>query len=422
MFNNIPKQFSINDERDIKSFSKQTYNGYKKTTVINELKKNIISGNLEKSGFWAAELHCSGYIYNLYNTLFTIYIKDVNKSNLNILKIFNKELKDLYIKKKNFKDLLFLRNDQYYRNHLHNIVAYLTLSPKYKLPTLPKINQEDFVMKNNKSKIISNNLTDIKKIITKHDPKEVIIPLSEILVNLKHKGLSKSLENCIFWTSWLLTYDNIFHKKKLKCGYRQQKNIKKDYCHDFTWIIWEIIFTFQNKPLINLLYELYIFEFTLSKKKNKANILILAYMLLIDPFPKIKYDFEFTDNKKITLNTYLANINFLYSDILKNKSTHNVKNIPDTKINTNNNNSNSIFSDNKYKSCDINHHIKMLKKNNKKKIFKNKKNNNYVNKIVKPDIKKYIKENIKNKREKEQNKKNSISKKRVKFELENFIF
>ena len=377
MFNNIPKQFLINDIRTMKDFSKKTYNGYQKSKIFTELKKNIISGNLEKAGFWATELHCSGYLYQLYNTLFNIYLKNINKSNLSILNIFIQDYKNLLIKKEDFKDLLFLRNDQFYRNHIHNIVAYLTLSPKYDLPVLPKINQEDFVMKNNKSRLISKNLNDINKIITKKDPKNVIIPLSEILLNLKNKGLSKSLENCIFWTSWLFTYDHNFFKKKLKCDYREQLNINKKYCYDFTWIIWEIIFTFPNHPFIKELYHLYCVEFTFSKKKNKLNLIILAFMILIDPFPKIKLDYSLPVSKLNTLNTYLVNINFLYADFLKNTGSHINKIIPRNILQKNVSN-NSIFSNKKNKkNYSMNQHMININKNCKTKIVN--KSNNFNN-------------------------------------------
>lgn len=400
MFNKIPKQFFINDTRTLKDFSKKTYNGYQKSKIFTELKKNIITGNLEKAGFWATELHCSGYLFQLYNSLFTMYMKNINKSNLSILQIFIDDFKDLHLKKKNFKDLLFLRNDQIYRNHLHNIVAHLTLSPKYKLPVLPKIEQEDFVMTNNKSRILSKNLNDINKIITPKDPKNVIIPLSEILLNLKNKGLSKSLENCIYWTSWLFTYDHNFYKKKLKCDYREQKNMDKKYCYDFTWIIWEIIFTFPNRPFIDKIYELYCQDFTFSKKRNKLNLIILAYMILIDPFPKIKLDYTLPTNKNQTLITYLVNINFLYADFLKNtQSTHIQKLLPRTAT-QNLKPSNTIFSKNKNsKNYSMNQHIHQLSKNGfvKKKRGKIAKTSIKRNESQKPIIKKMVKNELSNK-------------------------
>ena len=96
MFNKIPKQFFINDTRTLKDFSKKTYNGYQKSKIFTELKRNIITGNLEKAGFWATELHCSGYLFQLYNSLFTMYMKNINKSNLSILQIFIDDFKDLH--------------------------------------------------------------------------------------------------------------------------------------------------------------------------------------------------------------------------------------------------------------------------------------------------------------------------------------
>ena len=46
MFNKIPKQFFINDTRTLKDFSKKTYNGYQKSKIFTELKKNIMPSNI----------------------------------------------------------------------------------------------------------------------------------------------------------------------------------------------------------------------------------------------------------------------------------------------------------------------------------------------------------------------------------------
>ena len=48
-------------------------------------------------------------------------------------------------------------------------------------------------MKNNINRILSKDLNDVQIFIKKNDPKNLIIPISEILLNLKHVGISKSL-------------------------------------------------------------------------------------------------------------------------------------------------------------------------------------------------------------------------------------
>ena len=49
------KQFQIQDRRTEQYFKKTTFCGYKKTKVVDALKKNILLGNIEKSSLWATE-------------------------------------------------------------------------------------------------------------------------------------------------------------------------------------------------------------------------------------------------------------------------------------------------------------------------------------------------------------------------------
>ena len=49
MYDIIPKEFLITDKRLPDEFKVKTFNGYKKTEIFNDLEKNILSGNIEKS-------------------------------------------------------------------------------------------------------------------------------------------------------------------------------------------------------------------------------------------------------------------------------------------------------------------------------------------------------------------------------------
>ena len=83
------------------------------------------------------------------------------------------------------------------RNHIHNLIALITFSPKNKLPKLPKISPEDFNMKNHRKNLLTKNLNNIQFYLKKNDNKNIIIPLSEIYLNLKRTSMSISLENCL---------------------------------------------------------------------------------------------------------------------------------------------------------------------------------------------------------------------------------
>ena len=162
MYNTIPKKFVIDDSKTSNDFKQITFNGYKKIEVLSELQKNILSGNIEKAVLWTTELHCAGHIKILYDKLINIYIVEINKANISIIGVIVKDFRLLDKRISNNINILTLRNDQTVRNHLVNLVCLLVLSPKYKLPKLPKIVSEDFNMKNNKSRIISKDLKYIQ--------------------------------------------------------------------------------------------------------------------------------------------------------------------------------------------------------------------------------------------------------------------
>lgn len=341
MYNQLPKQFLINDKRKYKDFKKVTFNGYKKTAVFSDFQKSILSGNIEKSILWSTELHCSGYIKNIYTRLFDIYIKEINKANLKLLPIFLKELNKLDKISEVFKDnILNVRNEQYIRNHITDLVCLLTFSPKYKLAKLPKMESSDFNMKNNKPRMISKNLNAIQIYLKEDDPRDLIIPLSEILLNLKCPNLSKSFENCLFWLNWILIYEKNFHNSYIKCHTRRLPNISEKSFNDFSWILWEILIDLSSKEdiYIKILFELYKRNFKKSNKRKKMNLVIIAFTIIIDPFPKINYDDEIISEKNMKKkNKIIANINYQYLDLVFNVSDNIVKkrlNNPPRKIET----------------------------------------------------------------------------------------
>lgn len=346
MYNSIPREFLIINYYQKKKFIKETFNGYKKNEVFNEIYKNILSGNIEKSILWSTELHCSGYIDIFYEKLLNLFITDINKANLNIIDIFINDLTILEKKKKIYNNINEFSNDQFIRNHISNIVSILAFSPKYKLDKLPVIKTYDLNMNNNKNRIISKNLNEIQIFIKKNDPKNIIIPLSEILLNLKNKNISKSLENTLFWLNWIIFYEKNFHKGNLKCSKRNIENIDIKYTNDFTWIIWDIINSISDNIFIKKLFYLYKFSYNKSKKNNKINIIILAFNIIIDPFPYIEYNKKIIDDdNNIKRIKIISNINYQYYDTINNnKKIINTKDITSNNNSSNKENNFSIFA------------------------------------------------------------------------------
>jgi len=324
MYNDIPTKYQINDNRKYSDFKLKTFNGYKKTEVFNELKKNILSSNIDKCILWTCEIHASGYILQLYNRLFSIYTKHVNIANIQFIPIlYNSLKKSLKIEKQHLEN----RNNQYFRNNINDLVCLLTYSNKNNLPKLPKLSSDDFNMTNNKGRMITKNLDFIQPFIHNHDNKNIIIPLSEIGLNLQQKGLSKSLENCLFWLNWLIIHEHQHHKKNMKCGNRNITNLNEKYQYDFTWVLWSIILHILNNTYTQFLYKLYKLDFKKGNKKKKIDLIIMAFMMIIDTIPKINYSTLLIDNTKMIARIrIISNINFQYFHILHNKQEYYEKN------------------------------------------------------------------------------------------------
>ena len=316
MYDSIPKQFLILDPRKKTDFKVKTFNGYKKTEIISELEKTILSGNIEKATLWLTELHCSGYLNQIMNRFITIYFKHINKANLKLIPIiFTTFIKIKTKIEKN--DELFLRNDQFIRNHIHNLLCLYTFSSKYKIPKLPNIKSESFNMLNNKHIFIAKNLDKVNYFIKNADDKNIIIPLAEIIENINNKGISKSLENSLFWLNWLYIYEKNTTEGYIFCNTRPQNDVNEKFYTDYSWIIWEILIKYSNhNKYIPILFKLYKIDFQKSKKKQKIDIIILAIIIIIDSLPKIENTELISSNYYINKTKILSNINYQYLDLI----------------------------------------------------------------------------------------------------------
>ena len=108
-----------------------------------------------------------------------------------------------------------------------------------KLPKLPKIANNDFNMANKKNMLISTNL-NISRFIHKNDPKNIIIPLSEICNYLKDKQFN-AVHNTICRISWLFEYEKIYHKGNLLVNLRNINDVDIKYLNDFVFGFYGIL-------------------------------------------------------------------------------------------------------------------------------------------------------------------------------------
>ena len=126
---------------------------------------------------------------------------------------FSKYYNVKYDCKTKSKQPLLLVNDMRIRNFLCFFTPLLLMCNQRKLLKLPKISAPEFDMDNHKKTLVSKNLKMVSLFVGKKEPKEIIIPLSEICHYLSDKKLLDREQKIIYWLAWLIEYEKIYHNK-----------------------------------------------------------------------------------------------------------------------------------------------------------------------------------------------------------------
>tara|TARA_Y100000991_G_C21935280_1_gene332704 strand:- start:258 stop:1226 length:969 start_codon:yes stop_codon:yes gene_type:complete len=287
-----------------------------KSKIIKELIDNLDQKNINESINLSIELHLSGYFDSLLTKLSDFYLNNINLSQplgiiylTDITTYYNSK----YVYKIKKKHPLKIINDIKLRNFVCFFIPLCCLSIQRKIPKLIKIKDEDFNLKNKKNKLISKDLNLLYKYIKKKDPKDIMIPLSEI-INLLYDDRIDKEHLIIFWISWLYECEVKFHNKSLITDYRHVSELDKKYCNDFIWILWDMLLNVSNdnKYLVIKCYDLFKNKYTKSAKKKKANILINAVLICVSNLSKTNSHKYIEDNVINICNSESLNSNTYY--------------------------------------------------------------------------------------------------------------
>lgn len=299
----------------------KTILGNLKNNIIKQLTNNINQNNISKSINLAIELHLSGYFELLLNKLLNFYINEINL-NQPLGNIYLVEIIDYYdevyskCKQDNF---MLISNDIKIRNFICFFITFCCCSNKRKMPKLITTKNTDFNLIEKKKELVSKNLILVSKYLKKNDPKEIKIPLSEIINLLSNSNIKDREHMIIYWLSWIFNYEQNFHNKNLKVSYRNISYIDNKLCNDFVWIIWHMILdqTSDSHKFIQLkLLELFKYKFNKSVRKTKLNILIYAILVCINPVPKIIEPLEISNEILVRCNLESLKSNDEYVKIL----------------------------------------------------------------------------------------------------------
>lgn len=319
----IPSQYIFN----LNTISPDiTILGRNKKAANKELQTTLISADYNKTVNIAIELHLSSQTDKLISDLFNYYLSDINIYHLCFINYFYKfyleyNKIDTSVKKSQH---LVLVNSQFIRNFITFIVPTLSLARKGKIDKLPKITEADFNLTNIKHELLTQNLNNVNRFIQSHECRDIVIPLSEIC-NYFESSLLNKTQKIIYWYSWLIEYERVYHKGNLLVEYRENLYCDVRFKKDFIWIIWNMLLHYSpidTKPYIAKLYYLFSQNYNKSHKKSRANIIILAIYIITNFSSCCQYL-----DDKILINGYQISLkcNLLYKQVYNQYNINSIK-------------------------------------------------------------------------------------------------
>lgn len=302
----LPKKFTVLDNSKSKS--------------LTLLGKHLNQKNTQGAINIAVELVFSGYFDPVIKKIVDIYIKSINLAQpRGILYIseFYKYYNNRYDKTDKRKKKIEIVNDQKIKNFVSNLITLICGSNQRDLLKLVKISNNDFDLTKKKGSMVSKNLSLVRKYLHSADNKNIIIPLSEIITLFTVHYIKGREQKIVYWLSWLLEYEKVFHGGNLEIGYRDVAGIENKYTKDFLWIIWNMLKASVKEPdtkkYISSLEYIYKHNFTPASRKKRTSFLIFAILIYINPMPRLTIPIPPIDSmlfKQMQYETLLVNIKY----------------------------------------------------------------------------------------------------------------
>jgi hypothetical protein len=320
----IPTEYIIHDIRFTNDFKGITICGYKRKDVINAFQNSMINNKLEDSIRWYVELHCTGLNKQIWDSIDLVYSKYIHINNPKLFFYILKRRKDYnnIIKKFPKKHEIFSRNNQEIRNLYSELVAILSVTKKNNIflqKSLPSIKNTSFEKTEIKKRMISKNLDNISNYIHNTTTNEMKLALNEIINNLLY--INGTFQNCLFWYLWLEKVSNKNKNKDNKIVY-ENINLTKDdqYFDHWTFILWNIILSFENKLdknniiFIKKMEYIYKSNFKLTSINKYKNYFFICFYIIKH---NINWNISLYQYEYLIIQSN-ANINTMYKNIIIN--------------------------------------------------------------------------------------------------------
>ena len=323
----------INDIRT--SFRNITFSKFQKSKARIELIKNLYDEKIENACYWSAEFICAGHFLDLWDVILYYSYKYIHNGNPKLSLYLNMRYNNfINILNNGYNtNIIKMRNNDKIRKLFCELICVLCYSNKKNVICDVKLDKNtSFELSSMSEKFKAPNVTYIDFVLKHDDPKELIIPINEMVYNL----ISKNIIQVCYWYEWIIEYENICIKKKRKCICENRMYAPKGHTHDLIWIIWDILFYYSDPDIkdkkynistnsnsqlkykiIKNLFELFIIKYNNNAKKKRKYIIYFAFTLLIE---EINLSINIIDNQE-KVQVIVSKINSVYKDIKKNEET-----------------------------------------------------------------------------------------------------
>jgi hypothetical protein len=322
------EQDSINDIRT--EFRNITFSKFQKSKAKQELLSCLYHSKIENACYWCAEFICAGHFLDLWDIIIFYYCKYIYSGNPKLPIYLSMRFDNFYnvLNSGYSNNILVLRNNSKIRKLFAEIICILCYSNKKHIYQDVKLNKtEEFDLINISSRFKAPNVHYIDNIMKDDDPKELLIPLNELIYNLNCKNI---IDIC-YWFEWIMEYETICKKKKKKCIAQARNYAPKGEHNDIIWIIWDIIFYYSQEEnillnipdkdkklvtkIIKSLYNLFIIKYSSSAKKKRKYIIYYCFNLLIE---NVNLNIPLTE-KTNEIKAIINKIDTIYKEIKKNE-------------------------------------------------------------------------------------------------------
>jgi hypothetical protein len=311
------------------TFRSISFSNFKKTQVIKKLEDSLFYQNLNDALFCTGELLCSGFILEIWNLYIQYICKYIHIDNPKLSIFINNKFNDFKNIARDSSCDLELRESKEVWVLLFSITMVLCECNKSSV-----LNNMKFKFDFNTGELFSNlkapDVSYIQPYFKQGDPKEMFIPLNELIYHLK---VTKNNKEIYYWIDWIIEYDIEMTKRKkpIHCIDREfiktklnskptKKCIQESKENNIIWMLWEILLSYnENEILKRIIYsyfELFSIKYNQHSNKKKDYIIYVCIMFLTNN--KIDYTKKIIENNEI-FHTLDENIEKVYLQIKKNE-------------------------------------------------------------------------------------------------------